>query len=260
MKKILYIIFSMFIIFVGCKKEDANPIENSEGNDYFPNNNGNRYVYTIIKIDSTGAQTEGTRTTWYEGTANFNGNNYQNEHDSIVITNQQPVTNITHFRKTSTGVYYFVDTTGLYQSIPDSLLNYVTISNEIQPFAFPLDDGKKWTVFRLDLNYGPLTLTLIDVQGTFEGKENVTLNLDSGQKTVEAAKVKYELTLKAVNPLNPLLQITSKYNTYAWLAPGIGVVKWEGNATLPNAISGSGVDFSDSTTTITTTLKSYTIK
>ncbi len=175
-------------------------------------------------------------------------------YDTLVIQSQT-TGSVSYFRKTDIGVFYFLDTTGLGASIPDTLEQYITTDAEVRALLFPLGEGSSWPVFKVNLQYGPITFAPVDVSASYAGTENITLNLISGQQTKSAIKIKYLLKL-TFNFGQP----STNYEAFAWIVDGIGIVKWEGNATLLNGISGGGIDFDDTTRVITQSLIDYDVK
>lgn len=251
-----FLVFSFLVLISSCKKNSSTePNPPAQTGNYFPNNDGTYYKYNMQKTDSTGAQTTGTRTSRYDGTSNQNGTDYQKDIDSITIANQTVVSN-SYFRTTNTGVFYFVDTTGLFTYIPDSLKSYLTVDNEMRAFYFPLSDVNDWSVFKININYlGIISFNPIEVHAYYEGMENVTLNLTTGSVTKSAEKVRYELSVKD----NPFGNATN-YEAYVWVVDNIGVVKWQGNGTILNAFTGGGIDFTDTTSVVTQSLVDYNIQ
>jgi hypothetical protein len=122
--------------------------------------------------------------------------------------------------------------------------------------AFPVEVNKSWSVFGLSINYLIFHLNILNVSASYDGTESVTLHLNSGDEIKDAVKIKYTLRIKT----DPTSSNTNDYYAYAWLVDGIGIVKWQGNATILNAFTGGGVDLSDTTSVITQSLVSYNAK
>jgi hypothetical protein len=161
---------------------------------------------------------------------------------------------LSYFRKTNDSLFYFLDTTGLAASIPDSLKGYISLDAEMKVLSFPVTENKSWSVFKLSIKYLFFNLNVLTVDASYDGTESVTLHLTSGDVNKDAVKIKYTLNLSIPN-----VPITS-YTAYAWLVDGIGFVKWQGNGTILNAFTGGGVDLSDTTSVITQSLISYDVK
>src|SRR3989339_1447026 len=218
MKKIILLSLAAALSFgyLGCKKsESEGPTSPGTIENYFPNSEGTNYKYSYSRTDSSG-QVNGTRTTYYKGSITIKGTSYKVQIDSLVISSS-PQVDSSYFRTTSAGTYFFIDTTGFAASITDPslipLIPYVTIDNELLAYSVPLQAGKSWPVFKINLT-SPLFVTVVDVSALAVGKETVTLNLQSGQTNKEAMKIKFTLTLH-LNPLSPLVQT---YTAFVWLA------------------------------------------
>lgn len=263
MKRTLLI--STIIVFLiighnGCKKESDSSTGPIPTENYFPSNEGTNYKFYYSRTDSAGGLLEGTRTTKYMGTRVILSTTYKNQIDSFLIASVLEV-DTAHFRDTPSGSYYFIDTSGFAASIEDStllqFLPFITIDNEMLAYGFPLQAGKFWTVFKMNLSYPGLPLTtLVDVSATVIGKETISLNFLSGQVNKDAMKIKYTLTLRK----NPLSQATQTFTADAWLIVDVGPAKWYGSGTIINAFTGLGIDFGDTTTVVSQSLIAYEIK
>jgi len=259
MKKIILLSLVAAITFGywGCKKsESEGPTSPGTTENYFPNNEGTSYKYSYSRTDSSG-QSNGTRTTYYKGSITIKGTSYKVQIDSLVISSS-PQVDSSYFRSTSSGIYYYIDTTGFAASITDSslipLISSVVIDQELLGYSYPMAVGKTWPVFKINL--ASLNITVVDVSALVVGKEPINLNLISGSTSKEALKVKFTLTLK----LNPFSTSVQTYIANAWLVQDIGPAKWEGSGTLVNVFTGLGIDFADTTTVVSQSLIDYSIK
>jgi hypothetical protein len=259
-KKLLYIpAFILSILaFYTCSNNsttevNTNPPQTTSSG-YFPNGDQSYYKYSVEKTDSTGAMHSGSRSTTYDGSGTQNGVTYQKQIDSVSIQGTTAV-GVSYFRKSDTGVFYFLDTTGFAEVIPDSLKSYITLDAEMRLLLLPLQSGSTWPVFKMNLNYIVLNFNIVELNAAYVGTDSVTLNLNTGTVTKEASKIKYDFNLK----LDPFLP-TVTYTTYAWLVNDIGFVKWQGNATVIDAFTGGGVNFADTTSAVTMSLIQYKLK
>ncbi len=248
---------TMLILILGllinaCNKDSSTnpPVQNNTG--YFPDGDGSSYTYSISKTDSNGTQNTGTRRTEYTGVGVKNATTYQVQTDSINIAGASSVS-LSYFRKTNDYLYYFLDTTGLSAAIPDSLKNNISIDNEMKMLSFPVDQNSSWKVFTLSIVY-IFNIPVLTVDGAYDGTENITLHLNSGDVNKDAVKIKYTLSLTVPGGES------TNYNASAWLVDGIGIVKWQGNGAILDAFTGGGIDLSDTTSVITQSLVSYDIK
>jgi hypothetical protein len=266
-KKIILIcaVFSAAILFNACKsKSTTEPATPSVSGDFFPNGDGTAYKYNTVTTDSNGTKTSGTRSTTYSGTTVIGGSTFQNEVDTVTVSGFSTVAH-SFFLKTSlstgSSVEYALDTTGLSQTIPDSLMQYVQLDATLKFLQTPFQDGGSWPVFNLSLKFGVISFNLVNVTAYYEGMEQVPLNLVTGNVTENAAKIKYVLKLTIPNLQNPLgTPYTATYNAYAWFSSGIGIVQWQGNQAVLGAFSGGGINLGDTTSTVTQSLVSYKIK
>jgi hypothetical protein len=261
MKTRLYIILLavLSLIFAACKDDSTTePDPPGDTGNYFPGGIGTYYKFDLERQDSTGTTIQGQRSTTYGAMVNLNNTSYMTQTDTLFIQGIATPSE-TYFRKTDTGVFYFVDTTGL-AGIFDTLLQYVSFDKEIRAFEFPLPDAGDWPVFKLNLTISILVLNIINVQAFIDSKENITINLTSGDITREAVKVRYVLTLDIRDLGNPLQQNLRTYNAYCWVVKDIGVARWEGNAAILGVFTGTGIDLGDSTSTVSQNLIEYSIK
>lgn len=263
-KAILTITLMASAFFLGaCKSNNSTEPSTGTtgGSAYYPNTEGNFYKYSVERQDSTAPAKSGTRTSRYNGTSTIAGVTYQNQIDTVKFSDTT-YTYTSLFQKNESGVNYFVDTTGLYEVIPDSLLAFLQYDASLNFLSFPLQDGKSWQVFNMGLKLGNLPLIkLLDVTAYDEGTENVSLNLNGSNVTESAVKIRYDLNLTVPDPTNFLAApSTGSFSANAWVVENIGVIKWQGNGTLLNAFTGGGIHFADTTSTVTQTLTSYSAK
>jgi len=229
--KIIFFTGILTLTFNVCSNEEINdPPDDNPPADYFPNSDGTNYTYDVVQVDSAGVVQNGLRFSLYFG----DGTSY--------------------FRKTSTGVFYFADTTGFSEIVPDSLAPFLSTPSESRALLFPLAEGSFWPVFRVTVTDQQVSFSPLVVNGVFAGTETLTLHLLSGDTDVDAIKVKYTFSLQEEPSQPPQVM-----NAYAWFAEDIGIVKLEGKAVLINLLVG-GVDFSDTTTTITQSLIDFEIQ
>jgi len=242
---ILSLIFFTAFLISSCDSDNSTGTGNEQENaaNYFPNNDGAYYKYNVNRTDSNGIQTPGTRSVNYNGMKP--GTAYQRQIDSTTIESVT-VWSETYFRKTDAGVYYFLDTTGLASNIPPLYQQYISslqIDTDLILIVSPLQPD--WPVFKIILTL--TNASIIDVKATNEGTEA----FNNGAVSGEAVKIKYDVVIAL--PLTPVQTLTA----FCWFFPDVGIVRWEGNATVINALSGGGIDFGDSTTVFTQDLIFY---
>lgn len=264
MNKYLFLSILLLSAFIySCKKSEESPTGPEDNalnltENSYPSTSGTNYKYNYVRIDSSG-QASGTRILYYKGTANVQGTNYTMQIDSVILGTSIFI-DTAYFRTTGSGVYYYIDTTGFAASITDSalisLIPYVQLDQELLTCTFKLVSGKTWTAFKINITQ-PLTATVVNVSAIVTGTETVTLNLPAGSSNKEALKIKFTLTLD-LDPLSPTTFQTFTAN--AWLVPNIGNIKTEGNGALVNFLTGFGIDFADTSTTVSQILTEYDIK
>ncbi|HSP86613.1 MAG TPA: hypothetical protein VLN45_00650 [Ignavibacteriaceae bacterium] len=258
-KFILFVFMAGTIYFFNACDEKSNPNDPDDGEQvedtsYFPNEEDSYYKYSISRTDSNSNQITGTRSSFYSGTSLIGATSYQIQIDSLVLTGQAAIVDSLFFRKTNTGLFFYLDTTGLATSVPglDTLIQYISLDSELRLLLFPLLDNSNWTVFKMNINYqGVLNFNPIELKTTYDGKETLNLEL-TPPRPVEAVRLKFTLTIKP-GPFDPV----QTYTAYAWIAQGIGFVKWQGSGTIVGVFTGNGVDLDDTTSVYTENLIEY---
>ncbi|RPI71684.1 MAG: hypothetical protein EHM47_09695 [Ignavibacteriales bacterium] len=261
--KIKVLLFSLLIlityVFNACKDSGTDP-ENGGGTQvadstYFPTENGAYYKYDIARTDSNGAQSTGTRSSFYSGTQVIAGTNYQLQVDSLILTGQAPILDSMYFRKSETGVFFNLDTTGFAASVPglDTLLQYITLDSEVRLLLLPILDNSGWTAFRMNINYQILNFDPVVLSGKFDGTESLQLNLNP-PRTVDAVRIRFTLSIK----MDPFEEVRT-YTAFGWIAQNIGFVKWQGNGTVVGVFTGNGVDFDDTTSVYTQNITQFNL-
>ena len=267
MKKSIMFIVCLVVPFfyLSCSK-DSNPVDdNSNQNSaalFYPGEVGSNFNYAI-QVDSVGSQSiSGVRLVSFTGSTKIENTDYYIQTNATTLSGITTNTN-SHFRRTVGGVYYFVDTTGLYQFFPDSLSGLLTaiVDKELGILTSNLDVNNPWKVYKMNVKYGNLfTFNIIDLTAYYQGSEEITLNLQFGQVQKSAEKIKYLLTLSIPNLNDPAKSTLSHFESFSWFIKDVGLVKNQGNLTVVNAISGYDIDFDDTTKTIVQNLTSYEIK
>ena len=255
--KYLLFILSLSIIFSLYNCSEDSPTDPTGENliNYFPTSEGTNYKYELAESDSTGVLRTGTRSTVYNGTALLNSITYSRQIDSVTLGADFTTTE-SYFRKTISGVYYYVDTSEVMTNIPDTLRPFVTLQNEFRYILIPLADGSSWPVYRITVRLqSGINFTALDITGRFQTIENMQLNLVSGVVDVTAVKVKFDL--KYIRDINAAQETLT---AFAWFVENVGLVKMEGNSVVLGALLGGEINFDDSTKTITQQIVDYEIK
>ena len=246
--------FLAWLLFVySCSEENStNPPGDENLPVYFPNSEGTFYKYEIIQTDTNGIISTGIRNVDYLEDTLINSTRYKLQIDSIQINLQLSVSS-SYFRTTETGVFYFVDTTGFTNTLPELFQSSVELQDEMRAYLFPLSEGTFWPVYRISVELNEsLSFNIVNITGKYISDE--TLILD-GIQTVNTKKV--EIVFKLQTDTDDSV-ITFNANT--WLAEDIGIVKMEGNAVVLSLFSGSELDLSDTSITETQNLIYYDVK
>ena len=264
MKKVIISFLSLLIfsfVVSSCKKNDNSVSSggNTDNSNYFPSTAGSSYKYNFERTDSLGQQATGIRDSRYQSFSQAGGNGIIYDIRQVDSITSNGSTNVftSLFRKADNGIYYYLDTTGFSENLPPEFiayLPYLQIDQELLLLPSALQDGKTWTVFKINLEQG-FTFTVVDVEASYLGKENIALNLLSGTVTESAAKIQYNFSL-----INPLTQAKQTVTTYGWYVADVGAVKWQGNGLLLDVFTRGEINFADSTSTGSDNLIDYDIK
>jgi len=253
--KLLSILLAGLIFAYSCTEENStNPSDDENPPVYFPDSEGTFYKYEIIETDTNGIISTGIRNVVYLEDTLINGTRYKLQIDSIQ-TNLQLSVSSSYFRTTKTGVFYFVDTTGFTNTLPDSLQSSVEIQDEMRAYLFPLSAGTFWPVYRISIEVNEfLSFNLVNITRKFISDETLILELIDGTQTVNTKKVEIVLKLQT-----GVADSVITFNANTWLAEDIGTVKMEGSAVVLS-LFGGGLDLSDTSKTTTQNLIDYDVK
>ncbi len=254
--KLLTFLLAGLLFVYSCTEENStNPSDDEDPPVYYPDSEGTFYEYVIIETDTNGVISTGVRNVVYLEDTLINNTRYKLQVDSIQ-TNLQFSVSSSYFRTTETGVFYFVDTTGFTNTLPDSLQASVEIQDEMRTYLFPLSEGSFWTVYRISIKLNEfLSFNLVDITGKFITDEILILNISNGTRTVNTKKVEIVLNLQT-----GATDSVITFNANTWLAEDIGIVKMEGSAVVLNLFSGGGLDLSDTSLIVTQNLIDYDVK
>jgi len=258
MKKLLIEIQILLLVvfsFYSCMDEKGtNPDTNTEYGNYFPNTPGSDYKYEVTAVDSNGNALMGNRFITYDGDSLIDRTNYQIQLDTIEVS-PFAIASLSFFRTTSTGVFYYFDTTGVRDLVPDSIKSSIDLQTEMRLFLFPFIPGNSWTVYRVsyDLN-NQIGYNIVDFSAKYSVDETLQLNLNGTEKSIDTKKIDYLLTVQNDPETSP-----QNYEAAIWLADKIGIVKMEGDAAIPGILNGDGIILPDSAAVITQKLVEYNV-
>ncbi|MGB5895834.1 MAG: hypothetical protein WBG58_16780 [Ignavibacteriaceae bacterium] len=254
-KLISFFLAGIFFVYSCSEENSTNPPGDENPPVYFPNSEGTFYKYGIIETDTNGVIATGIRSVVYLENTLIKSTRYKLQVDSVQTNLQLSVTS-SYFRTTATGVFYFVDTTGFTNILPDSLQSSVEIQDEMRAYLFPLSEGTLWPVYRISVELDEfIIVNLVDITGKFISDETLILDISDETKTINTKKVEIDFNLRT-----GVADSVITFNANTWLAEDIGIVKMEGSAIVLNLISGGGLDLSDIAKTTTQTLIDYDVK
>ena len=252
--KIILIALISTLLLAGC--EDNTPTEPPEQTypDYYPTGIGSTYKYSVIEKDSLGNVIQnGTRDILFSGTTVYNGINYTTQDDSLDFGSQSSVSRYL-VRKSDTGVFYAVDTSQIALLIPDSLKQYVILRTEMQLLFYPLTTGSSWSLYRVTAEVQPgIEIKILDIIASFDGIEQIAIDLSSGTTILNARKVKYTVQIFTEIGGTP-----ETYTAYMWYYENIGLLKFEGNQFIIDA-GGGGISFEPTSNILSQSLTEYNI-
>lgn len=250
----IFISVTVLVFLFSCTSKEPTAPPSGQVPDYFPNSDSTNYLFTITESDSTGILRTGSRYVFYYGDTLINGTSYKFQKDSVKMGIEIDE-RLFNFRKSETGVFYFVDTSGFAAALPDTLRNRMTITSEMQTLLLLLAKGSFWQVFKLTITLQPgITYAPYRITASFVKEEDVLLHLVSGDLNITAQKIKYDLEYR----FDPE-ETSQKFTAFSWVANNIGIIKMDGNAIVVNTILNGEVNLDDSSKTVTQNLIDYNI-
>ncbi len=245
------------ILFIpACKDAATNPGGQNNGN-YFPGSVGNTYKYSVIQTDSAGVVTTGIRFVSYIGDTLLTLQSpvsYIVQYDSVE-TDSATSGRYSFFRKSSMGIFYFVDTSMVITLIPDTVREFTSLQQETRLVFFPIQNSF-WFVYSILVTFeSGVTFKPVEISGTYSGSESIQLQLATGTTEVEALKVRYDLRI-----IRDYTKPAQKFTAFGWFSDGIGLVKLEGDGPILNALNTGEINFEDSTSTFSQELKDYHVE
>ncbi|MEO8233322.1 MAG: hypothetical protein ABI638_13645 [Ignavibacteriota bacterium] len=253
MKNSLLLAVVLLLITSACKESVTEPPLTNGESDFFPATKGNYYLYNVSVFDTNGLVQSGNRKSSFTGDTLLLATPYQIKVDTIQLDNIQSLTN-TYFRKSSTGIFNYVgiDTTGFSGLVPDSLRGGYSFSSEYRLIYQPLSINQTWPVYKINVDLLYIEFELFGINASVISKDSITLTFRNLNVTKEVYKIRYTARLTTSLTEPPII-----FEAYAWIADGIGFIKWEGDSELINFFAGKNVY--PSNTTVLEELYSYKI-
>jgi hypothetical protein len=236
MKKYLLLILFTLMVVVGCKESTTESQPDINSADYFPNADGNYYYYNIIVSDSTGSQS-GEKKTFYNGDTTLQQTPYQIKVDTFNINGIQSVIK-SFFRKSETGVFYYVDidTNGFNAIIPDSLQGDISFDQEYRLLYQPFELYQTWSVYKVSVNYLSISFDVLTINAKVINKNTIDLTLNDSTISKEVFTIRYTAYLTSDLNRPPVT-----YGANGYISEGIGFIRWEGHSEMINFLSGSNI-------------------
>ncbi|MGQ9798910.1 MAG: hypothetical protein ACUVRG_06405 [Ignavibacterium sp.] len=237
MKKLIsYLTILILFAIIGCKEESV-ITPPSESYDFFPLKSGSRYLYNFYY--DANSELIGSKAITIENTTNINGTEYFIEIDSAVFDRALTI-DTTYFRKSRTGVFYFIDTTGVSAFIPDSIRNQLSIDTESRLLFLPLALNQTWPVYEVNFALGGIPVySIIKISAKVVDSYMFTQTFKDSSVTRLVNKIRYDMDVQ-LSPTSP----KETFTAYGYTMDGIGFIKWEGETLVLSLIRGGMLDFS----------------
>ncbi len=228
------------LIAAGCK-EAGTQQEPEKFVFNYPLSEGVSAEYSVDSIDAMGTvYTAGTRVSHITGQTALYGTPYFYQYDTL-YSSDVTTASMSYVRKSDRGVYYFIDTSGINQIIPDSIRIFVITDPEMVFYSYPFEAGRNWSVFKLLIGSN----TIVSIAADYKGKEDVALRINDTEKALNAYRIDYTLNVNI--PDSSLAFFNRQFKSTFWLADGYGVVKTKGSRVFLSLFSGGVFDITDTT-------------
>ena len=245
------IMILLLVVMLACESSGPNsPEENADYSEqlekYFPYNLSEQYEF---KYDTLVHSTKeyyslGERILEVRNKEVINNKEYISADQKFKLADSEQTLN-TKFRITNKSILLLTDTTNYTQGIPDSILSImtITIDEEVNILQLPLDENTPWPVIKTTVDFQTFKFNTVDVIGEYMGQDDVWL--ETFNKSMSAAKIRYKVNINAPNFDNPFLSNTHSYFAQIWFAEDYGIIKMEGCSFLLNPLVGLNINFAD---------------
>lgn len=236
MKRIFALVVFATILFLSCKENQTTtpPVEDIET---FPSKAGTSYSYNVkFGISNPINGIRKSRIISQSVSKQFLDKSviYQPQIDSILYQGTVLV-DTTYFRKSSSGVFYFIDTTGFSQLVPDTLRNLLAIDTESRALFFPLSLNQTWPVYQVDVKIAGIPVfSPIKTYAKVVDSYKMDFVSRNSTKTFNVYKIEYNLDIQ----LSPESQV-ERQTVVAHFAVGLGFIKWDGQSAVTNIVKGT---------------------
>lgn len=252
MKKIIAFFPILLLLFFACNESTTESIVINDPIDFFPNNDGNFYNYSVSLFDTNGIILQtGTRKSVYNGDTIFYGRSFQVKSDVFELTILQTENN-SYFRKHTSGVNNGItlDSVGSYYILPDSLRYNFSLALEYPFLNDSLEINQTWQVFEIWADIPQFQILNVDAEVI--SLDTLTIFFQNTTRTTEVFEIRYDARFTASIYQSPKL-----FEVKAWIAKGIGFIKWEGDAKLINFFAGA--EIYPTNTTVLEELESFKV-
>ncbi|MEJ5261543.1 MAG: hypothetical protein WHT45_02605 [Ignavibacterium sp.] len=244
MKKITkYISLIGLLAFFSCE-ENTVVIPPSDNLDFFPAKTGAKYSFNFYFDLNPGLN--GAKIISVADINNINGTEYISEIDSILFERTLTV-DTAFFRKSKTGVFYFIDTTGVSEFIPDSIRNLLSIDTESRLLFFPLAVNQTWPVYQVDVTFNGIPVySIVKISAKVVDSYLLTKTFHDSSVTKLVNKIQYDMDVQ-LSPTSP----KETFTAFGYTMDGVGFIKWEGDTLVLDLIRGGRLNFSGTITSST---------
>jgi hypothetical protein len=231
----IHVLVLLLVLISSCKEAITDPTGNEEVKNFFPDVDGSRYGYSVAVFDSTGLIQSGFRKSYFDEDTLLQLTNYKIKVDTFNLNDNLSIYK-SYFRKSTSGIFGFFDTTGIASIIPDSLRNLISLSNEYRLLFFPLSVGQTWPVYNVSVDLGISRIDILNLSSEVVTKDSVNIAFSNNNFQKEVFKIRYDLEIITG------LDLTSEtYQAFAWIAEDLGFYKWEGDSEILNFFIGNNV-------------------
>lgn len=263
-KSLIYLVMALFLVLVSsCDKDDEGtnePTDGSSAAQYYPGGVGSTYNYQGQVTDSSGTSAY-NRDATYTSTQTQNNTAYTVQ-SNVVTTGSETTTGEFLFRTATTGLFVYVDVSGLEDMLDSvdtgGIQLTITADPEVKMLGYPFSSNPNWEAFSVSVSaYGGLVnLDVLNLTGYYRGQENVTIM----NQSMTAEKVEYIAEIKIPQSIEDITNPqTVTVSAYAWFVKDVGLVKMEGSGLLASAFSGGDLNL-EANGTISEVLVNYNIQ
>lgn len=231
----IFVVVSLLIFAFACKDSVTEPPLDIISKNYFPDSDGTYFYYNSSVSDSTGLISSGERRSYFTGDTILLLTPYHVRTDTFELDGTVSDSR-SYFRKSSSGVFGYFDTTGVTAIVPDSLRNLISLNTEYRLLFFPLAVGQTWPVYNISVDFGIFRIDIVRLSAEVISKDSIELSFRNISITKEVFNVKYDLIITAGSDGELLT-----FQANAWIMEDIGFYRWSGDSELLNFFTGENI-------------------